>query len=1314
MSGFATGLRPFSRGSAAGESDPDTYLITFAAADTGTVNVAASGSIVNTGTGSVPWSITPPSGVTVTPSSGLSIAGTTTPLSILATAAATYSLSVTAAGATITGNSQSIVVTSSAPTAATLSGSATASATVAETYTVTLNAPADQTYTITPSASDSATLSASTVTITAGDTAGTFTATWPSSGSGRTVDFTISPTLTRAGRPLTVGVSVLTVGAQVATLTITNESGSGSRPYTATVLPLIGDVPSGSYLSNAAGTEVGDILSTHDDGSAAVVVFASTATGTGTVALHVATGTPHAVLTAAAIAAAGLTSVAVAFGSPYGTASITDFSTPERVWWATSKVYCARYRVAAPTPGSTTLEAVIDIHAYADRALVEVTVENAKWAAATATLASLPAAASYTAAVVSVNGSTVATVNGNSAPEGNHAPTRAWYASGWVGAGDPGLCVTQLNTELQLHQLLFQTAVASTTDLTAYGADAYTPWANVRQAASGMGGVGDNAWIGPLPKWDTLFLATGDYRAANSVKANALAALGFNINSRDSVTGLVPEASQIPYACQEGGTANWPRIYGPGDAMSWETAHPPAVGLMAFIARPSPVFIELAQKVAVWQVTSAANYQDRLSTGDLVGTEYDHGLLNTAITGYFGANGEHPRKKAWGIRAIAHATFLSPDGSAWKTGGRRWLDINRTGLDAFRTAVANPLNLVWSGSARAPNDLGPSGTGNDTGFQYRAWQHYYLVAEMCKIASARLLSDSADQTAFETTADWLASGIVRYVTEQPNGGWRYVWGGNDTVGHTNNPGSGVAIGSDSDWATARAYSCSDTPPSVSGNWKWLDGERTFAAGTTETTAMQYFYPAYFYAGLVAAVERGVSGSAEAWSTVVNNITNWPTWLAGFAGDLRWGSTPRNQPAWVASINTTRWTEISAMPQTFLQWANANITGGPFLGAGPLPSIRGAFNFTGLDYSIPGVEYLFGGGHNDGACNALLKMDYRADVPTFSLVIPATPRSVYNAMTGFTAPNSTGVLYPSGEAFVYFKELADITDPADNIAAAPQRAPRVSHTYASYYGYKGKMRMLYGDAPIADLAAAVWMPPVSDATRIISQAKAIQTNLDGTKGLGPMTIVHVDLPTGKAWVNLCKSDTSDGYRGYFMRMDAETGVVEALVDSPVPSGNPWKNYGAESFAAVGRKLYVPSQHGNAAALYRGWIIDMDASYPALGGAAQYYELSGDIPQNNLSTLQENVPCFSDGTFLYLWNYTTERDFFYRVNVTPTSGAGTGASPFILQSTRVALSASGMPQPSSVYRVNYFPAWGVAVVLPTYDAKGWAIKVPPGGF
>lgn len=87
-------------------------------------------------------------------------------------------------------------------TTATLSGPSTAQTGIAVTYTVTLNAAANQTYVVTPSC-PGATVSPGSFNITAGNSAGNFTVTAPSDG-GYSVDFTISPTLTRANRPITL------------------------------------------------------------------------------------------------------------------------------------------------------------------------------------------------------------------------------------------------------------------------------------------------------------------------------------------------------------------------------------------------------------------------------------------------------------------------------------------------------------------------------------------------------------------------------------------------------------------------------------------------------------------------------------------------------------------------------------------------------------------------------------------------------------------------------------------------------------------------------------------------------------------------------------------------------------------------------------------------------------------------------------------------------------------------------------------------------------------------------------------------------
>jgi hypothetical protein len=87
-------------------------------------------------------------------------------------------------------------------TTATLSGPTSATTGSAVTYTVTLNVPANQTHVVTPSCAG-ATVNPGSFQITAGNQSGQFTVTAPSDGT-YSVDFTISPTLTRAGRPISL------------------------------------------------------------------------------------------------------------------------------------------------------------------------------------------------------------------------------------------------------------------------------------------------------------------------------------------------------------------------------------------------------------------------------------------------------------------------------------------------------------------------------------------------------------------------------------------------------------------------------------------------------------------------------------------------------------------------------------------------------------------------------------------------------------------------------------------------------------------------------------------------------------------------------------------------------------------------------------------------------------------------------------------------------------------------------------------------------------------------------------------------------
>ena len=263
--GFALSLAPdrkgdslfaalMSHGTESASPPPPAPSATWSAADTATVGVSAAGAITNTGEVSLPWSFASQANLTITPSAGTLAAGGTQPLSIVAAAAATYVMTLVSAGASITGNDQTMVATVAAvaPTSATLSGSSSATTGVAHTSTVTLDHPADQAYTITWSRTGGAT-GVSTSTITTGQTAVSADDTWATAGSG-SVDFTISPSLTRSGRPLSVTIADPAAPGALPSITLA-PAVSGTLPFAFGHAFRQGDVPAGQVANAASATD---------------------------------------------------------------------------------------------------------------------------------------------------------------------------------------------------------------------------------------------------------------------------------------------------------------------------------------------------------------------------------------------------------------------------------------------------------------------------------------------------------------------------------------------------------------------------------------------------------------------------------------------------------------------------------------------------------------------------------------------------------------------------------------------------------------------------------------------------------------------------------------------------------------------------------------------------------------------------------------------------------------------------------------------------------------------------------------------------
>jgi len=403
------------------------------------------------------------------------------------------------------------------------------------------------------------------------------------------------------------------------------------------------------------------------------------------------------------------------------------------------------------------------------------------------------------------------------------------------------------------------------------------------------------------------------------------------------------------------------------------------------------------------------------------------------------------------------------------------------------------------------------------------------------------------------------------------------------------------------------------------------------------------------------------------------------------------------PPWVATLSTTRWTELPT--PVFDAWVLANLVpNSGYYGSNPIGAVRDAYSNPLFDPAGK-TYYLAGGGHNDGSLNAVFKFD--AATLSYGIAVPPTPPSAYPPAFDTT---QAAIVYPSGATTGWFQSTATLTDPRDIPYAAPFPARRATHEYSGMTFRDGKISFYYqsivGDA---DVVNHTWTN-LSQQT-YGAQLNAIDPSLGTANdylqdGLSAVT----DPVTGKGWVTLNSGSAGINARSHLMRIEPSTQTIERLVGAPNVS------WGAASMAFVGRELYgVTSRQSpgnpNINLANGGFHFDTRLDVPT----ARAFAITGDIPTWPNSARQETVPVFSDDASVWMWNYVSEPDALYRIDLTPTGGTGTGADPQLLHSTRIALDASSIPPVALTYKLDYIREWGVVMILPSASTKWWAIKI-----
>ncbi len=220
------------------------------------------------------------------------------------------------------------------------------------------------------------------------------------------------------------------------------------------------------------------------------------------------------------------------------------------------------------------------------------------------------------------------------------------------------------------------------------------PMTNLDQTPD-MGATGAQAGIGPLPRWTSTYVVSGDRRAFAWMLANDNAAGGYGFHYRDGATGRPVTIVDHPYitiadynwASQAGG--DFAKDLLPtcaGDCSNpnrFEIAHQPSIGYVPYLVTGDFYYLEEMQFEASYdQLWTNPEYRN-----------YTKGRL-------IGANPQ-VRGQAWALRSISDAAFATPDKDPLK---RYFTDQIKYIVDDYiNTYVdkssAHPLHVLDGGEA---------------------------------------------------------------------------------------------------------------------------------------------------------------------------------------------------------------------------------------------------------------------------------------------------------------------------------------------------------------------------------------------------------------------------------------------------------------------------------------------------------------------------------------------------------------------------------------------------------------------------------------
>lgn len=719
-----------------------------------------------------------------------------------------------------------------------------------------------------------------------------------------------------------------------------------------------GDVPAGSSVTAASGTLQVTPRNYWPDGSlkfAQLVWRGAVGPTPTTVSLQTGGAAGGAALTLADLQASGVTA-SVGCGA-YGTVTWSGsdwlapfvFATGQSAW--VSGPLMASWIFRKPVGSDPHLVAWLEVRLYAGGA-VEVLpwIENGYLTVAGPT----SKAATFTFTL----GGTQRFSASITLPHHCRTPLIAGAAlSYWLGS-DPQVSVQHDAAYLMATELVpsYRATVAASAGVVAALPATFAPLqpGSFNYSNDAMTSSGYQEPIGLLPQHDVLYL-TSPGTAYAAVVRNGYSAGRYPIHYRDESTNRPIRFSQYANLGLSSGSGFHDNgssgVYTPTPSgalpPTWDCAHSPSVGFMAYLVTGRWYFMEQVQFAAT------ANHLGKGSVPAL--RDGVKGLVKPEVGAW------QTRAAAWQWRTLAQAAAVTPEADA--TLCTEFLDVMRYNIDnLYDTYVAQPNNPFGFIQSAATYGAGTA--------VVPAWQQDFFTAATGYALALQPAVSATHRGKLANFFAWTARSIVGRLGDA-SGFW-YINGDPYVLRISNAVLPNYATGAGpwlSSWSEVYASLAAALAGASSPNG-WI--------GSTEGTLCGEIMPGdramwgNLQPAIAYAVRFGVSGALAAYQRMTG-ANNWAALANAFNVAPVWSVQPAlgapAVPAWLAGAPLDTWIEI---PNTALS-------------LGPVP----AFGGFGARITDSTLVIAAAGGHSDSSNNAVVSIRLAQDAPAWVMRQTAT-------------------------------------------------------------------------------------------------------------------------------------------------------------------------------------------------------------------------------------------------------------------------------------------------------------------------------------